>query len=282
MNIQPVEIHTLPHLKELAVEFGNQLVSAAAGLSFHIITAESMDEDYLSCTEKKAPCFYIGMASDIENHSRIISLIKRFSPYDVLLTTGRTFDDIRQGSVIGVHGAFRERQIKHLALHADIVRIDVSLKQATVQLGKGVIDGLIISDADSMLFIPDTFRKEVFSPQFFIPPPFQGIVCVQAGHGTESYHSLISNKSSLEISIAYQAEALFRQHSMDQHQPYTGALCIPYEDKFIMYASIISSDGTGFVQGTTIFTEQSVQDKVTQLSDTILFHAKDLAVNKRV
>ncbi|MEW6535219.1 MAG: hypothetical protein AB1454_06315 [Candidatus Auribacterota bacterium] len=279
MNTQPVQIHTSPGLKELAATAGGQMFPSASGISYTISTIQDLDDTHIAQTEKQAPSFYVRLANDVSCHSRIIAFISRLSPYDVLLTTGqRTFDDLRQGSVIGVHGSFRERQIRHLALHADVIMVKPPVSEAVKQLSNGTIDGLVISDAERILTIPDGFTIETFSPQFFIPEPFQGIVCVQAGKGTEQYHSYARSVSSPILEIVHDAEAGFKNACIQKKRSLTGALCIAFQDKFTLYGSIFSPDGTGFVQGTASFTSETLSKEVSRLAETLLFHSKGMPI----
>ncbi|WMW22276.1 hydroxymethylbilane synthase [Methanolobus mangrovi] len=116
----------------------------------------------------------------------ISAVLKRDSPYDVLLTTdGTRMDDLPEGAVLGTTSMRRRAQILRYRpdLHVHDLRGNINTRIR--KLEEGLYDGILLAEAglQRMGWEMDVERLD---PQFFCPSANQGTIAVVTPAGTEA------------------------------------------------------------------------------------------------
>jgi hydroxymethylbilane synthase (EC 2.5.1.61) len=116
----------------------------------------------------------------------ISAVLKRDSPYDVLLTTdGSRMDDLPEGAVLGTTSMRRRAQILRYRpdLHVHDLRGNINTRIR--KLEEGLYDGILLAEAglQRMGWEMDVERLD---PQFFCPSANQGTIAVVTPAGTEA------------------------------------------------------------------------------------------------
>ncbi|WP_342305861.1 hydroxymethylbilane synthase [Methanolobus sp. ZRKC5] len=114
------------------------------------------------------------------------AVLKRDSPYDVLLTTdGSRIDDLPEGAVLGTSSMRRRAQILRYRpdLHVQDLRGNINTRIR--KLEEGLYDGILLAEAgiQRMGWEMDVER---LNPQFFCPSANQGTIAVVTPAGTEA------------------------------------------------------------------------------------------------
>ncbi|WP_292469032.1 hydroxymethylbilane synthase [Methanolobus sp.] len=116
----------------------------------------------------------------------ISAVLKRDSPYDVLLTTdGSRMDDLPEGAVLGTTSMRRRAQILRYRpdLHVHDLRGNINTRIR--KLEEGLYDGILLAEA-GLQRMGWEMDVERLNPQFFCPSANQGTIAVVTPAGTEA------------------------------------------------------------------------------------------------
>ncbi|WP_406671169.1 hydroxymethylbilane synthase [Methanolobus sp. ZRKC4] len=114
------------------------------------------------------------------------AVLKRDSPYDVLLTTdGSRIDDLPEGAVLGTSSMRRRAQILRYRpdLHVQDLRGNINTRIR--KLNEGLYDGILLAEA-GLQRMGWEMDVERLNPQFFCPSANQGTIAVVTPAGTEA------------------------------------------------------------------------------------------------
>lgn len=136
-----------------------------------------------------------------------VAVLKRDTPFDILLTYDRTpLDELPEQSIIGTSSLRRAAQIRRY--RPDLVtqelrgNIDTRLRK----LKEGHYDGILLAKA-GLERMGWELEGEILSPDFFCPSPNQGTVAVVTRAGTEA-EAAVSTLDHTESRIVTEIERI--------------------------------------------------------------------------
>ncbi len=131
---------------------------------------------------------------------RIAAVLKRDSPYDILVTKdGSDLDKLESGSIIGTSSLRRTAQLRRARPDLVVRSLRGNLQTRLRKLDAGEYDGIIIAEA-GVQRMGYNLHYRVLDPEVFVPSPNQGTIVVVsiAGSRGDELASLIDHKQSRE------------------------------------------------------------------------------------
>ncbi len=131
---------------------------------------------------------------------RIAAVLKRDSPYDILVTKdGSDLDKLESGSIIGTSSLRRAAQLRRARPDLVVRSLRGNLQTRLRKLDAGEYDGIIIAEA-GVQRMGYNLHYRVLDPEIFVPSPNQGTIVVVsiAGSRGDELASLIDHKQSRE------------------------------------------------------------------------------------
>ena len=114
------------------------------------------------------------------------AVLKRDSPYDVLLTTnGERIDDLPDGAVIGTSSMRRRAQILRFRPDLEVQDLRGNINTRIKKLEDGLYDGILLAEA-GLQRMGWEMNVERLMPESFIPSANQGTIAVVTVTGTDA------------------------------------------------------------------------------------------------
>ncbi|MDY0386342.1 MAG: hydroxymethylbilane synthase [Methanolobus sp.] len=116
----------------------------------------------------------------------ISAVLKRDSPYDVLLTTdGSRMDELPEGAVLGTSSMRRRAQILRYRPDLNVQDLRGNINTRIRKLEEGLYDGILLAEA-GLQRMGWEMDVEQLGSQFFCPSANQGTIAVVTPTGTEA------------------------------------------------------------------------------------------------
>ncbi len=114
------------------------------------------------------------------------AVLKRDSPYDVLLTVGgETLDELPDGAVIGTSSMRRRAQILRFRPDLEVQDLRGNINTRIKKLEDGLYDGILLAEA-GLQRMGWEMNVERLMPESFIPSANQGTIAVVTVAGTDA------------------------------------------------------------------------------------------------
>jgi hydroxymethylbilane synthase len=173
----------------------------------------------------------------------VICVPDRFTPYDAFLNRqGVIMDEMDPGSRIGVLSMRSRAQMRYLwpDLSFTILHGGVDLAME-IHMRRSEIDGLVLPASVTEHLGIQGIAAEIFSPEFILPGPGQGILVILGQAGDHEARDLLADLHSNPTAVELEAEQAFcRRMVSDQDLP-VGALARVKDGD----VSIIGATGPG-------------------------------------
>lgn len=166
------------------------------------------------------------LAQPLDEDMEILCIPGRINPFDAFLNRqGLIMDDMDPGSRIGVLNARSRAQMSGLwpDLDFDILPGGVDLAME-IHMRRSEIDGLVVPAVVTELLGIQGIVAEIFSPEFVLPGPGQGILLVVGKKGDDEARQDLTAIHSQDTAAEFATEKAFRSRMISDRDIPVGAL----------------------------------------------------------
>lgn len=202
----------------------------------------------------------------------IASVLKRDSPYDILVTpNGTSLEDLKEGSIIGTSSMRRSAQLRRARPDLKIESLRGNLQTRLRKLHEGKYDAIVLAQAgiQRMNLELSDLKYKVLDPERFVPSANQGTIVVVAKKGSqaEKYAKSIDD-------LPTRAETMIERRILEA----VGGGCIVpmavHADisgrRARVVAEVLSLDGTRFVRVEEDLSANGCSEEATALGRRLL------------
>ncbi len=222
-----------------------------------VFNASSADEiAYLIELVRQEQCRLVvieaaDLAQPLPRDLKILCVPARVNPFDAFLNRqGKIMDEMDPGSRVGVLTARSWAQMSALWPDLDFQILHGGVDRAMeTHMRRSEIDGLVLPAAVTELLGIQGIVAEIFSPEFILPGPGQGILLVVGKNGDEDARRDLSAIHSLDTAAEFTTEMAFRRCMISDRDVPVGALARVRGNKIVIEggtgsaANRISVDG---------------------------------------
>lgn len=166
------------------------------------------------------------LAQPLPDDLDVLAVPDRVNPFDAFLNRqGLIMDEMDPGSRIGVLSARSRAQMSALWPDLDFQLLPGGVDQAMeIHMRRSEIDGLVLPAAVTELLGIQGIVAEIFSPEFILPGPGQGIFLVVGLANDEEARTDLAVIHSQASAHEFQAEMAFRRRMISDRDVPVGAL----------------------------------------------------------
>ncbi len=141
---------------------------------------------------------------------KIGALSKRHDPRDCIVSNGKLrLAQLNKGSRVGTGSLRRQAQILHHFPYLKIAPVRGNVDTRIRKLKNGGFDAIVLALAGLERLNLTKELAEIFSVDFLIPAPGQGILAVECREKDDQLNEILSQVNDLDTSIAASAERSF-------------------------------------------------------------------------
>lgn len=181
----------------------------------------------------------------------ILCVPDRVNPFDAFLNRqGKIMDEMDPGSRVGVLTARSRAQMAALWPGLDFQILTGGVDRAMeTHLRRSEIDGLVLPAAVTEMLGIQGIVAEIFSPEFILPGPGQGILLVVGKAGDEEARHDLSAIHSKDSAAEFVAEMAFRWRMISDRDVPVGALARVRDDQLVIVGATGSATNRISVDG---------------------------------
>jgi hydroxymethylbilane synthase len=157
---------------------------------------------------------------------QVLCVPDRLNPFDAYLNRqGAIMDEMAAGSKVGVLTARSRAQMAALWPDLEFLVLSGGVDRAMeTHMRRNEIDGLVLPAAVTELLGIQSIVAEIFSPEFILPGPGQGILLIVGMAGDEEARQALAPIHSQDTFDEYKAELAFRSRMIQDRDVPVGAL----------------------------------------------------------
>lgn len=227
---------------ETDLEVYNATSDLEAGYLFDLVRQDQVRLIVLEAADLAQP-----LPGDLE----ILCVPDRVNPFDAFLNRqGKIMDEMDPGSRVGVLNARSRAQMAALwpALDFQVLTGGVDRAMET-HLRRSEIDGLVLPAAVTEMLGIQGIVAEIFSPEFILPGPGQGILLVIGKAGDEEARHDLASIHSQDTAAEFVAEMAFRWRMISDRDVPVGALARVRDGQLVIVGATGSATNRISVDG---------------------------------
>jgi hydroxymethylbilane synthase len=213
--------------------------SETAGEVFHASSGQEID--FLTDLVRQEQCRLVvieaaDLVQPLPDDLEILCVPDRLTPFDAFLNRqGMIMDEMDPGSRVGVLTARAKAQMSALWPDLDFQILPGGVDRAMeTHLRRSEIDGLVLPAAVTELLGIQGIVAEIFSPEFILPGPGQGILLVVGLRGDEEARKDLADIHSQDSAAEYTTEMAFRSRMISDRDVPVGALARVRGDQMVI------------------------------------------------
>jgi hydroxymethylbilane synthase len=191
------------------------------------------------------------LAQPLPEDVEILCVPDRVNPFDAFLNRqGMIVDEMDPGSRIGVLTARSRAQMSSLWPDLDFQILTGGVDRAMeTHMRRNEIDGLVLPAAVTELLGIQGIAAEIFSPDFILPGPGQGVLLVIGKAGDEEARAELAAIHSRDSEAEFVAEMAFRWRMISDRDVPVGALARVTADRLVIVGGTGSASNRISVDG---------------------------------
>lgn len=230
---------------------------AASETAEDIFHATSQDEiTFLADLVRQEQCRVVvieaaDLVQALPDDLEVLCVPDRVNPFDAFLNRrGMIMDEMDPGSRVGVLTARSKAQMSALWPDLDFQLLPGGVDHAMeTHMRRSEIDGLVLPAAVTELLGIQGIVAEIFSPEFILPGPGQGILLVVGKQGDDETRKNLASIHSADTACEFETEMAFRSRMISDRDVPVGALARVKSGKIIIVGGTGSATNRISVDG---------------------------------